>query len=337
MKSDRCPRVIGLARRVRGSLATAVVAVGIVIGSSVGANAALVNIDGTLPLDLVADSRLFAVESYSDRIYELTDGPKNAVVDANASIAIDYNLGATYDPDSGLVYFITGGFTGCALNKFDPETSTKSLVVTLSTGGSPLTGCRGLSTRGGGTGILAAGSTLYDINLVTGALSSARVNPCPGASIAFDPTTEILYSGKNNGEFYRVDFSETDATCTLVTTLVDVVDGGGENLKGFTFDTDGTLYLLSRWAPQLFSFTPGDLDEPVNYYGDVRFTPADPPLPLDSLVMVYTPLPEPLEDGPAVAALSRTGFGPVGYGLFGSVLMAAAVAIAVARVGRRTS
>jgi hypothetical protein len=76
-----------------------------------------------------------------------------------------------------------------------------------------------------------------------------------------------------------------------VTPLVDVVDGGGENLKGFTFDTDGTLYLISRWAPQLFSLTPAHLTQPVNRYGEYRFSPSDSALPIDSLVMIYTPLP----------------------------------------------
>jgi hypothetical protein len=97
-----------------------------------------------------------------------------------------------------------------------------------------------------------------------------------------------------------------------VTPLVDVVDGGGENLKGFTFDTDGTLYLISRWAPQLFSLTPADLTQPVNRYGEYRFSPSDSALPIDSLVMIYTPLPEPepespSSDSPASSALPTTG------------------------------
>jgi hypothetical protein len=124
--------------------------------------------------------------------------------------------------------------------------------------------------------------------------------------MAYDPSTGDLYIGKNNGELYRAE----------VSPLVDVVDGGGENLKGFTFDTDGTLYLISRWAPQLFSLTPADLTQPVNRYGEYRFSPSDSALPIDSLVMIYTPLPEPepepepespSSDSPASSALPTTG------------------------------
>jgi hypothetical protein len=109
--------------------------------------------------------------------------------------------------------------------------------------------------------------------------------------MAFDPSSSDLYIGKVNGELYRADVTESDVTCTLVTTLGDTIDGSGQNLKGFTFDSDGTLYYISTWVPKLYSLTPSDLANPVYFYGDFRFTPADEPLPLESLVMIYAPLP----------------------------------------------
>ena len=223
---------------------------------------------------------------------------------ADSAFTIDYNLGATFDPTSGTVFYLTGSMAGCALNYFDPDTSTNSLAFTLSAGSGPFTGCWGLTTLGGGTALLAIQDTMYDLNLTTGEVSTPRAIACRGSSMAYDPSTGDLYIGKNNGELYRAE----------VTPLVDVVDGGGENLKGFTFDTDGTLYLISRWAPQLFSLTPADLTQPVNRYGEYRFSPSDSALPIDSLVMIYTPLPEPepepespSSDSPASSALPTTG------------------------------
>jgi len=155
--------------------------------------------------------------------------------------------------------------------------------------------------------------------------------------MAFDPSSDDLYIGKANGELYRADVTASDVTCTLVATLGDTIDGSGQNLKGFTFDTDGTLFFISTWAPKLFSLTPSDLTNPVYAYGDFRFTPADQPLPLDSLVMIYTPLPQPeAPQGSAAgdASLPTTGVdvgleagaGTVGL-LAGGLLLAVVVGV----------
>lgn len=268
----------------------AIVALGLVAGSASAASA-VTSVDGTLPLDLVAGSRLFGIEQYHPAVYEFTAGPRNTTLVAPSTVAVEYNRGATFDPDSGLVYYLTGAQIGCGLYSFNPTTSTASFVTTILLNSSPLTGCWGLTTMGGGTALLAAGNYVYDYNLVTHTLSTPRFSLCPGSSLAYDPSTGDLYSGKNNGELYRLTLSADTVTCDLVTTLVDVVDGTSENLKGFTFDTDGTMFLLSRWAPKLYSLTPADLTAPINYYGDLRFSPADAELPIDSLAMVYTPLP----------------------------------------------
>jgi hypothetical protein len=325
----------GARRRIAAAGTAAVIAAGFILTGSIAAHAALVTVDGTQPLDLVDGSRLLAVEHYSDRIYDVTSGTENTTVVVTSTRLVEHNKGATFDPTSGKVYFLTGSFMGCALNVFDPETSTQSLVVTLSANGtSPLTSCWGLTTLGGGTGLLAAGSTLYDINFTTGVLSSPREMPCPGTSIALDPSTGTLYSGTNGGQFYQVDVIEPEVTCTLITTFSDVVDAGTENLKGFTFDTDGTMYLVSRWAPQLFSVKVADLTAPISSYGSFRFYPGDSPIPLDSLVMIYTPLPSPPGDGGATEQLASTGFESHVAGYLGAFLLAAGVLVGITRVGR---
>ncbi len=319
----------------------AAVALGLVVGSA-SAAAAVTTVDGNLPLDLVDGSRLFGIEQYHDKVYEFTAGPLNTTVASDSTFFVQYNLAATFDPDSGKVYFLTGSQSGCALNYFDPDTSSHSLVVTLTAGGPPLTGCWGLTTLGGGTALLAAGSTLYNLDLTSGALSSPRSTPCPGSSLAFDPSTGDLYSGKNTGELYRMTVTDAEASCDLVTTLVDVVDGGGENLKGFTFDTDGTLYLLARWAPKLFSLTPADITAPINYYGDLRYSSSDPELPIDSLVMVYTPLPDPPGDdlsasSGATVQLPTTGVPTGALATGGALLVALGVTLFVVRRARGTA
>jgi hypothetical protein len=93
---------------------------------------------------------------------------------ADSAFTIDYNLGATFDPTSGTVFYLTGSMAGCALNYFDPDTSTNSLAFTLSAGSGPLTGCWGLTTLGGGTALLAIQDTMYDLNLTTGEVSTPR-------------------------------------------------------------------------------------------------------------------------------------------------------------------
>ena len=264
-----------------------------VVNGASAAQAATTTVDGSSALDLVDGSRLLAIESYHDKLYEITAGPLNTTVEADSSFSVDYNLAATYDPTADLVYFLTNAFSGCFLNKFDPDTSTQTPVISISSGTSPLSKCWGLTTLGGETGLLASDTTLFDIDLSTGAVSAPREIPCAGSAMAFDPASSDLYIGKVNGELYRADVTESDVSCTLVTTLADTIDGSGQNLKGFTFDTDGTLYYISTWVPKLFSLTPSDLTNPVYFYGDFRFTPAGEPLPFDSLVMIYTPLPEP--------------------------------------------
>lgn len=335
MPTSSDPRPSPAWRSIANARKAGLVAAAMILMGSVAAHAALVTMDGTQPLNLVEGSRLVAVEQYSDTIYEISDGTENTTVVAASTRAVEYNRGATFDPTSGQVYFLTGSFTGCALNTFDPETSTQSLVATLSANGStPLTSCWGLTTLSGGTGLLAAGSTLYDINLTSGALSSPREMPCQGSSIAYDPSTGTLYSGQNGGQFYQVDVIEPDVTCTLITTFSDVVDGGTENLKGFTFDTDGTLYLVSRWAPQLFSANVADLTAAISSYGHFRFNSGDSPLPLDSLVMIYTPLPSLTGDGGVAEQLASTGFESHGAGVLGAFLLAAGVLVGITRVVR---
>lgn len=250
-------------------------------------------VDGSLPLDLVTDSRLLVVEHYSDGLHEITGGPGSMTELLPYSVLSENNPGATYDPDTENVYFLTGQFTGCTLNKFVPATTTRTTVAPVTDGGSTVTWCWGLTTLGDNTALIGVNSTLYDLNLSSGALSSPRSVPFMGSGLAYDPGTGDLYVGRANGEIYRAEITATTATLTLVTSVADTTDGSGQNLKGFAIDTDSTLYYISTWVPKLFSLDLTDLTAPTKDYGYFRSDSSGPIFGMDALAMIYTPLPDP--------------------------------------------
>jgi len=331
MSASKSRRVV---RRFASATVAGVVAFAMFVSGASTAQA-LTTVDGTLPLDLVEGSSLFGVEQYHDKIYEFTTGPLNTTVASDSTFAVQHNPAGTFDPASGKVFFITGALSACALNTFDPVALSHTFVISLANGQGPLSNCWGLTTMAGKTTLIASGSTIYDLDLETGATSNPRTIDCPGSGLAYDPSTGDLYSGTNAGALYRLTLTNTHVTCTLLTTLTDAIDGTSENLKGFTFDTDGTLYFLARWAPKLFSVKPADLATPASFFGDFRFTPSDEPLPIDGLVMVYTPLPDPsAQSGVSSASLPTTGVdvglvagvGTVGL-LAGGLLLAVVVGV----------
>lgn len=311
---------------------TGALAISLVIGTvlslsfSSPARAELANVDGTLPLDLVTGSRLLAVEHYSDGIHEVTNGPSNMSSLLGYSVEIENNPGATFDPDTQSIYFLTGMFSGCTLHKFLPGTNTRTTVAPITDLGAPVTWCWGLTSLGDNTALIGVNSILYDVNLTTGAISSPRSLPFMGSGLAIDPATGNLYVGRANGEIYRADVTRTTATLTLITSVADTTDGSGQNLKGFAIDTDSTLFYISTWVPKLFSLDLNDLTAPVKDYGYFRPDPTGPIYGMDALAMIYTPLPTPEPGDPdATESLAATGAGldfPIGLatGAFGIVV-----------------
>jgi hypothetical protein len=117
MSASKSRRVV---RRFASVLASGVVAFAMVVSGASASQAATTTVDGSLALDLVDGSRLLAIESYHDKLYEITAGPLNTTVAADSSFSAQNNLAATYDPTADLVYFLTNAFSGCFLKRLTP-------------------------------------------------------------------------------------------------------------------------------------------------------------------------------------------------------------------------
>lgn len=249
-------------------------------------------------VSLVDGSRLIGVQSYSDETYDLTGGVHAARELGTASRVVENNLAATFEPLTDSIYFLTNAFVACELNRLDLADETVELVGSVTFNGTTLSGCWGLTTLAGPTASLAAGSSIYSVDLTTGVASAPRETPCRGFGMALDPTSAILYVGDAIGGLWSIGEESPGGSlvCTFIRDYPMVNHDSGQNFKGMAFDSDGTLYTLAHWPPALFSLDPDDESGAVTAYGDLRIDAASSPLPIESLSVAYTADPVREED-----------------------------------------
>jgi LPXTG-motif cell wall-anchored protein len=171
-------------------------------------------------------------------------------------------------PVDGKAYFIDWGNAN-DLATVDLETGVSTKIATLN--GAVAVSC-GIFADGAGNAYSVTGSTLYSLNLETGATTligdtqlddqcAYAINPVDGKLYWFTET------GTNSADVYTVDL--TTAAATLVTPALDLTAVGGWynwNPDALAFDSNGIAWLQddSCTGPQYNSGSNACGIEPIN-------------------------------------------------------------------------